>query len=493
MAMTRLPPAVWRSACAILLAGILAMLIAITYRHPCRFDLSQDRESTLTGETLNRLALLGDDVRVIFPTIFQEGNPVDEIRSMVLWRARALLAEYIARQPHIRMHAQLDLKLAGNAEEWASLCKEHDLSPTQVNCFIFLSGDGRLRQVVGVDELADYDKPMDRVPRKLQVHEFRAQAAFTAALTRFINREMKRIYALQDHREAATEDTGPGGISTLRKKLEEVGVEIHPLSFRKEPKVPADCDLLLVIGAESPIDEEDRRRMEDYLRSGGRLLVALGPRRTGIEALLDGWKVRVQTGRVLERSIQGPTVKWDETVEVAEFNPLHPVTAQFRRGAFGVLLTDARALEMDQSSDDRAAQYLLRTSDQSFIDRNSNRQPDAEEAFGQAVVAGAVWRKRPDRPPPDYRHVDSRIVVIGDATPLLNLRFEERSHRDLVMNAVNWLMGRERQVAAGSTAWTERVLPWNEQIQAFLFWTPIFLFPGVVVCAGVFIYFLRRL
>ena len=63
---------------------------------------------------------------------------------------------------------------------------------------------------------------------------------------------------------------------------------------------------------------------------------------------------------------------------------------------------------------------------------------------------------------------------------------------DFELGAWNIHLKRRLHPLTGSTAWTERVLPWNERIQTFLFWVPIFLFPGIVVCAGAFVYFVRR-
>ena len=41
-------------------------------------------------------------------------------------------------------------------------------------------------------------------------------------------------------------------------------------------------------------------------------------------------------------------------------------------------------------------------------------------------------------------------------------------------------------------AWAERMLKSSPGVQRFLFWVPIFLLPGVFLCMGAFVYYLRR-
>ena len=50
-----------------LLAYLFLLVIFIIYRHPYRIDFTRERQNTLSRETLNRLALLKENVRVLIP------------------------------------------------------------------------------------------------------------------------------------------------------------------------------------------------------------------------------------------------------------------------------------------------------------------------------------------------------------------------------------------------------------------------------------------
>ncbi len=482
----------WTAAGGFLLAFIFLVLLAIIFRHPYRIDLTQEGEYSLSDATCTTLDLLNDEVLVIFPIFFQKDNPLHSMHARILWRARTLLDEYMARQPLIRLERQLDLSLPSDAEAWGRLRDKFELTTRHINRFLFISRDGSLRQEVSPDDLAVYDRPLTN-QQVVQVHEFRAESVFTSTIARFIYREKVRIYSLEDHREANLQNPGPMGISTLKKRMEKYGYEVLPLSFSQEPKVPDDCDLLMIVAPDAPFGEEDRRRVNEYLRSGGRLLVALGQGETGLEELLDWWNIRVLTGRVYQHFSSGLRVGWIPHFIVSDFNVHHPITAQFQWGDFGILCSDARSLEF-RDGNGLKGEFLLRTSREpsSFVDRNKNNQRDRGEEVGPKVVAGAIWRPMGTNRLQESKQEEVRIVALGDATMMINQRSEQYSHLDFLFNSVNWLLGHEEQITGSSSAWTERRLKWDQQIARFLFWVPVFLFPAIVLSLGSLIYFLRR-
>ena len=68
------------------------------------------------------------------------------------------------------------------------------------------------------------------------------------------------------------------------------------------------------------------------------------------------------------------------------------------------------------------------------------------------------------------------------------------SHRDFVMNCVNWLVDREELVSGGGAQPQERKLnlAGNPSLGWFLLAASVLIFPGIFLLLGVFVYFLRR-
>lgn len=480
---------------AIIIALALYLVIGlnlIVFRHPARFDLTVEKVHTLSGETRARLGLVREEVRVIIPYFFQAENPLHQIERQVFIRALGLLKEYIALQPRIRVIDELDLLSLEAASRWKKLCQELKLVESQINRFYFVSGkEDAFRQVVTLEELAVYDKPLTRAdPTPPKIHKFQGERAFTAALTRLLRRERPKIHFTADWGEPSIDHEGEGGLSDLRRELELNGYEARQLSLAKMESVPPDCDLLAVIAPSRPLSAADLGKLEDYLRREGRLWAALGLSETELEKVLGNWGISVPKGQIFQEST---VFGWANAVFATEFNPNHPITRDFQRGAFQVGGVASRPIE-PRGGDDLAAVYLYRTplKPASFLNLDGNLRKDPGERTGQFILAAAVSRQRPERPPPGWKPLATRLAVCGDSTCLRNGELRKYSHRDVALNTIRWLLGREEEVGIGDSEWKEHRVPWTPEVQQFLFWVPIFLFPGIVLCMGVFVYFLRR-
>ncbi len=490
-----------------LLASNLAIIIALTlylviglnlivFRHPVRFDFTVEKVHTLSGETRTRLGLVQEEVRVIIPTFFQAENPLHQIERQVFTRARGLLIEYIALQPRIRISEELDLLSLENASRWKKLCQDLKLVENQINRFYFVSGkEDAFRQVVTLEDLAVYDKPVTRLdPTPPRIHKFQGERAFTAALTRLLRRERPKIYFTTDWGEPSIDQEGEGELADLRRELELNGYEARKLSLAKMESVPPDCDLLAVIAPSRPLSAADQGKLEDYLRREGRLWAALGINETELERVLANWGIDVPKGQIFQESTAfGKYSYWFNTVIATEFNAGHPITRDFQRGSFQVGGGASRPIG-SRGGDDLDFTWLYRTplKPASLLDVNRNRIKDPSEKTGQFNLAAAVSRKPPERPPPGWKPLATRLAVFGDSSCLRNGELRKYSHRDVALNTVRWLLGREEEVGIGDSEWKEHRVPWTPEVQQFLFWVPIFLFPGIVLCMGVFVYVLRR-
>ena len=111
---------------------------------------------------------------------------------------------------------------------------------------------------------------------------------------------------------------------------------------------------------------------------------------------------------------------------------------------------------------------------------------------GDFDLAIAVEQRPPERPPPGFQRLETRIVAVGGSSFLLDQYFLAGSHRDFLLNAVAWLTGEEEKATVGGQAWAERMLKSSPGVQSFPRWVPTLLLAGVFLCIGAFVYYLRR-
>ena len=90
--------------------------------------------------------------------------------------------------------------------------------------------------------------------------------------------------------------------------------------------VPGDCNLLVVAGPRTPLDETELAEIDRYLTQGGRLLALFSVRSlkngdTGLEKVLAKWGINVTSGIVHDPDRH----RGDQDVIVEDFSPTHPV------------------------------------------------------------------------------------------------------------------------------------------------------------------------
>ena len=477
---------------------ILLAVNLISFRHPVRIDLTEDQHNTLSAATLNRLKYVNEEVRVLLPRYINDKSLVNRAENKVLTHARLLLNEYMAAKPRIKVVAELDV--FAEPSRWQQLRTEYDLTASQVNRLIFVAGVGNtFRQTVSAQELAVFGETRDPAHFEPEMKEFRGEKAITDALTRLIERERMPVYFTQDKDELSLDpmSSSSPGLVALRRELETSGYEARPLELSRVTEIPADCRILFVVRPLQEYEERELERIQAYLQGGGRLFVALGPKYTRLETLLDRWAVDASEGSIVESRSAGAVVSQSKEPTTTRFHRTHPITTAFRHAArFEVRLFAPRPL--DAGGRENGLQGV------SLLDLLSNpeegigyyhREDQSQRALPKAddfSVAVAVSQFRPDRPPPNFQFLDSRIVVFGSASPLIDHRLGQFSHRDLVLNCASWLAGREDRASVGGQPWVRRTLKMNGPIRRFLFWVPIFLFPGVCMVMGIFVYVVRR-
>ena len=465
---------------------ILTVSNLIVYRHPYRIDLTAEKLHTLSDETKKRLDLVEDEILVVIPQLFRHDA---RIHRQVFQRARALLNQYIAYQPKIRVEAELNLQRQDDSLRWEEIRKKYHLTQSQLNNCVFVdSADETLWQVVSLKDLATFDHQ--------KILSFDGERAFTEAFTRLRLRDRQKVYFLRDSGEPSIKDAGRGGISRLKEELEANGYTVQELSLLQLKAVPVDCNLLVIVNSTDGLEKAEQRKLHDYLLGGGRLWVSFGGETQGIERLLSEWGVKASSGQAYQKIQFGGGMRAQWTNHVYSRTPTkgHPITDPFSPTAFQVIGSRVRPLDVSLK-DDLYVASMMTTKDLSgeiWVDENSNGRIDDGERRKTLSWGVTVQRKRPDRPPPDYVHLPTRIAVFGDGLPWTNLWFDQSSHRDLALNTVRWLVGNEREIGTSGDEWVERRLKWSPKIESFLFWVAIFLFPGVVLSFGTFIYFLRR-
>lgn len=109
----------------------------------------------------------------------------------------------------------------------------------------------------------------------------------TSALVKVTREKNKTIYFIEGHGEnSLDEEREAEGLGSLKRMLENnrYTVKTHPLTTT--PKIPADGDVVVIVGPKQEYQEVEISGLREYLKNGGSLFMALRSKeKTGLDRL----------------------------------------------------------------------------------------------------------------------------------------------------------------------------------------------------------------
>ena len=103
------------------------------------------------------------------------------------------------------------------------------------------------------------------------------ESKLTAALIRASRLEAKKVYFLQGHGEKSLKDTESTGLSDFKQALEDSSYEVEDLNLLETQSIPQEAHIIVIVGPELQVQQVEINQLNSYLRSGGKLFLALEP------------------------------------------------------------------------------------------------------------------------------------------------------------------------------------------------------------------------
>jgi len=478
----------WRTLLAsvnVLLMFYCVMLLAvILYQHPMRFDLSAQRVNTLCDDTMTCLNHLVRPVEVI--AAFGERDPRKMLATRRIFRrVEDVLRQMALSSDKIKVINAIDVFI--RAETWERLKKRYGL--TNANRVILISG-GR-RQEVRLDDMADLAYGPKGGAR---IRSFRVERAIASALRRLQGKPLK-VYVLENEgtegRVGPTiRDTSLRGFSEMAAELKANNYSVESLNLKSRGKVPRDCDVLLSVGLIGPLPEE-MPFIIDYLRRGGKFLLALNPLvEPAYLGFLNDWGFRIEPAwTVMEASLFGTTIQ-TERVLVTGFNPVHPITRKFEKDRFRMIMVYARPISAVKGR---------------YAEREGIVFAKGKNIWGERRIDDQPWVQGPNDIPspitvvavseaPREKGEPARIAVFGSANFLSNRDIRMADHLSVFHNTMWWLVGQEELVSVRAPEDVERNVGFDAEgnVRRLLSWTFLAVVPGCAILIGLAAFFLRR-
>jgi len=464
--------------------SVLALVGMVNYlaqRHPVRWYVTAEVDTRLSPQTRAVLDSLTNDVRV---TVFYDRE--DPFYPLVV----GLLREYQLANPRVHVRTVDYLREAGAAQQ---VFAEYQLAgATNKNLILFdcqgrvMRIDGRMLTQFTLEPVGGDGRPEFR----RRAVAFHGERIFTSALLAVTMSQPLRAYFLAGHQEHDPDsDHETVGYRRFAGLLRQNCIVPATLSLEGTNAVPEDCHLLIVAGPLQPVPEAVARKLDDYLRQGGRMLVLLNSyslsRGSGLEPLLERWGVQVSLWPVVDRdnTITGQDIK------VMRFGD-HPVIRPLVEGGLPAALHLWRPRAVGRLTGTVGGVEGVTVTELAFSGERS-RLMSGGSAMGSYPLAVAV--EKGAVPGVVTGRSNTRMVVVGDSFFLGNQLIESVNNADFGAYAVNWLLDRTFLLhQVGSKPVREfRVTLSARQMRA-LEWTLLAGIPAGLLLVGLVIWWHRR-
>ena len=472
---------------AVLALAVMANYLAAGYFK--RYQWSRDAAFKLSDQTVRVLDGLTNDVNIT--AFFQPAGDNTEIYQLT----KALLSEYQLANPR-RIHVTtLDYtRLVGAAKEFLST---NNLVGLDKKDFVYIESGGHSK-IVQARDLAQYDFTDFMASRHVRRSAFKGEMYFTGDIYAVSYPQAFKTYFLYGDGEnnpgdpadpSADDKLGASGYSKMASILKkEINCDWDRLVLRGINGIPTDCQLLIVpAGAHvGKIPPEELDKISLYLKKGGRLLALLNGQ-SGLESVLQQWRVTVPTNRVIDTD---PAYNVDRyTFYTAEWVLDHPIINALASQKLSVLMVLPRPVygpdKQTKVPGAPEVKYLAVTSPKGMDEsKNMGRYP-LLAAVEQGVINGVD----------STRAGGTRIVIAGD-TDFLDDEVIDRvaGNRYFAGFALNWLLDRPQILLAGlgPQPIREYRLDMTRTQTATVQWLFLAAMPGGVLALGALVWLRRR-
>ncbi len=408
-------------AAVLLFLAILSGANYISYRHPARADLTQQKVYTLSPQTRKVLRNLKQDIKFL---AYYDTHGQQRARYQ---QARDTLDQYVRASRRLTLQV-IDL-YSKHFEIQAAKAKGIKSFP----CLVVEAGDNR-------EVISEWELNEQKV---------------TSAILKVTTKKPRKVYFLTGHGEGDPDSYEPDtGFSRLKQALLEENYGVEKLNLMEKREVPSDCTVLVIAGPKVDPAQQEEQALRNYFQGPGRVLLLLAPPPSPNlgQLFLDtfGTKVRedivADPGMNLEGSLVVPGVMTYQ---------YHAITTPMR--GLVTVFPVSRSLEITRPETYQPGTQvneLVKTSALSWGETNkfNLEYTEGKDAKGPLVLAAAAQQELAEPSPPADKKKEEkpkqtrRVVVVGSWQAAANA-FVLLGNKDFFANCVDWLAEAEDLIA----------------------------------------------
>lgn len=429
----------------VLIVLMVAVLMIVNYlgvKYYKTWDFSVAQSNTLSEQSIQLVKSLDTDLKVLF--FYKKGVEGNE-------ENRRMFRELIKKYQDESSKVKLDFVEVNERPDLA-----RDYGVDKGSGVVFVDYKGRRNRVEKIDE-----------------------QELTSALVKVTRDKIKIIYFTIGHGEKDLKENREGlGLGSLKVMLENNRYTVQELPLIQNPVVPKEADVVVVAGPTQQFQENEILALEEYLKNGGSVFLAVESQNTaGLEKLVGKLGVQFENNyifnvveTVMGRGInQGPAMG-------AVFSTSNKITKSFGRGEV-TMFRFPQGLKKGQPPEGVVVDEIVKTTPTAVAFNSLNIRGDAaESAFVLVDELTGRWPGSPETAKP------FSLIVAGDVDFMTNQMLYQNLNRDLVLNSIASLAKEENLISiTPKEAQATKMLMTETKFGVFLF---AFIIPLPILLLG---------
>jgi ABC-type uncharacterized transport system involved in gliding motility auxiliary subunit len=435
---------------AIALFGIFAVINYLAHTYSKRWDITEDRQNSLTDETIQTLESLPNTVTV--QAFFTRSYPSETAKSILDSYQYNSKGKFTFQF----IDPETDIIAAQNAKV------------TRDGTIVLHLGE-RMEQVNSTSE-----------------------QDLTAALVKLINPGNRSVYFLTGHGEYGLENSEDGSYSLVKQTLEVKNYTVNILNLLATPKIPDDALSIIIAGPRQPISDQELILLKDFLLKGKSIVYLSEPPALSVDAstkdifaeyLADEWGIKFDNDVVIDPTVSTPLIA------MANSYGNHPITEKINRYASAFPTAQSISIE---NRDGYATTALVLTANTAWgetdiksIENDTVSVDNNSDFLGPLTLAVAATNN----------NTNGRLVVVGDSDFANDkfFQFQGYINGDFIINLIDWTAGQEDLINLTPKQPTVRTLvPPQQYVLGLLLLGLVFILPGLPIAFGIISWVQRK-
>ncbi len=429
--------------------GIIVVINYLVNNNSQQWDLTEDKQNSLTTESIKTLESLKSPVKA--EAFFSPNMPADT--------AQTLLMNYKSKS-----QGKFDYEFI-NPVTNPVLAQQDNVTRDGT---IVLKMDNRMEQVTSTSE-----------------------EDVTSALVRLANPGKRAVYFLTGHGEYPTDTSSDNNYSQVKAALTAKNYTVNTLNLLASPKIPEDALAIIVPGPTKPLSQDEIGLLKAYQEKGGSVVYLAEPipvTKFGDQAdpmatyLEQTWGIKLENDMVVD------TTSNQRLVAISQSFGSHPITQKMTTSV--VVMPSARSLKVETAPSGVTLTPLASTSNQAWGEtdfqalQNNQASFDQSKDFPGPLVLAAAG---------ENSTTHARVLVIGDSDFASSQGYTAYGNSDFILNGIDWAAAQDNLISLTPRQPTQRFLA-APQTYTFglILLGSVFLLPGLVVLTGVTVWIQRR-